>query len=96
MNIGARIQLRAEYQDHIEYYSGLQVLPTAHPPSLKNPVNVVPDTAQDGWHKKDSKRKKRRARRDMKQVIERTLRQSGRPVMVRHALYPTPGAINSQ
>lgn len=92
MNIGQRIML-ADYQDHFETFQVVTPIPTAHPPSLKNAPKIKPDTAQDGWHKKDSKRKKKRARKDMEQIIRKTLNQ-GRPTMVRHSHGGDPNLWN--
>jgi len=90
MNIETLIQLRAGYQDHAETYNGISPIPTAHPPSLRNPKKVLAPLGRDGWRKKDSKRKKKRARADLKVIMERTLRQAGKPVLIRHAVNPVP------
>lgn len=87
MNLGSHIALHADgFQDHFEYLSQVSMLPTNRPPSLTMPRRVPPQpTAQDGWHKNDSKAAKKQARQDMKVIRER-LQQLGRPVMVRTAL----------
>jgi hypothetical protein len=84
MNLNQRIALCAGAVD-----LGFTVVPHAHPPSLRNPKKVTQDTATDGWHPSDSEQKKRQARKDMKTILDRTLRQAGRPVMVRHATQNT-------
>lgn len=75
--------------DWLEYRTGITVVPHNHPPSLRNPKKVTQSLATDGWHPNDSPAKKKQARKDMKIIIERTLRQDGRPVMVRHATQNT-------
>lgn len=71
------------YQDHFEYLSQVSMLPTNRPPSLtvarRSPAQP---TAQDGWHKSDSKKSKKQAREDLKLIRER-LQRLGRPVVVR-------------
>lgn len=88
MNLGALIELKADFQDHYEYHMGITMIPKNHPPSLRKPKIVEQPTAQEGWRKRDSKAKKRRARRDLKLIMERTRRQSVKPVMVNHAKVP--------
>ena len=92
MNLRQHIML-AGYQDHYETFQVVTPIPTAHPPYLKNPIRVKQDTAQDGWHKKDSKKKKKRARKDLKEILRKTLNQ-GRHVMVRHSHGGDPGLWN--
>lgn len=90
MNINDRIALRAEVApDWLEFRPGIEVTPTRHPPSLRNPKAVQQSLPTDGWHENDSQQKKRKARKDMKLIMDRTLRQAGRPVMVRHAVQNT-------
>lgn len=88
MNLGQRIILGSfatpMASDHFEVFQAPSPIPTNHPPSLSNPKKVEPDTMQEGWQKKSSKRKKKRARRDMKEIIQKTLNQ-GRPTMVNHS-----------
>jgi len=81
------------FEDHFETYRLGTPIPTAHPPSLKNPIKVNQETAQDGWHKKDSKKKKKRARQDLKEIMRKTMNQ-GRHVMVRHSHGGDPNLWN--
>lgn len=86
MNIRDYIEIMADYSsEHYETFQAPTPIPHTHPPYLKNPQKTkLQDTMQDGWRRKDSKRKKKQARRDMKQTLRKTLNQ-GRPTMVRHA-----------
>jgi hypothetical protein len=79
--------------DHFETFQAPAPIPTNHPPSLSNPKKIEPDTAQQGWHKKDSKRRKKRAKRDMVEIIQKTLNQ-GRPTMVNHSKGSDPNLWN--
>lgn len=92
MNIGQLIVLNA-YQDHFETFQVGTPIPTNHPPSLHNPPKIEPDTAQEGWRKHSPKRKKKTARRDMKEIVQKTLNQ-GRPVMVTHSRGSDPNLWN--
>lgn len=84
MNIRDHIELRAGYQDHYETFNVVTPIPTNHPPSLKRPKKVKPETAQQGWRKGDSKKQKKRARKDLKEIVRKSLNQ-GRPVLVHHS-----------
>ena len=90
MNLSQMISLQGGNgaMEHYETFQVVTPIPHSHPPSLKNAPKVEPETAQDGWRRGDSKKKKKRARKDLRRIIEKTMRQSGRPVMVRHS----PGA----
>jgi len=97
MNLGQHIIL-GSFQDpmssdHFETFRVGTPIPTNHPPSLKNAPKIEPNTAQDGWHKKDSKRKKKRAQKDMKEIVQKTLNQ-GRPTMVNHSKGSDPNLWN--
>jgi hypothetical protein len=65
--------------DPSESAMGLTVLAPFHPPSLKNPIKVKQDIPADGWHRSDSPAAKRRARQDLVLIMQRTIRQAGRP-----------------
>jgi hypothetical protein len=85
MNIGQKIILGDYTSEHFETFQLPTPIPTNHPPSLSNPKPVQQqETAQDGWRKKDSKRKKKRARKDLKLIVQKTLNQ-GRPTLVNHS-----------
>jgi hypothetical protein len=91
VNLQTRLALRAAdvAPDWLEYRTGITVVPHNHPPSLRNPKKVTQSLATDGWHPSDSQKKKQQARRDMKTIMERTVRQEGKPVMIRHAIQNT-------
>jgi hypothetical protein len=96
MNLNQRIILGGYdpwASDHAETFQVGTPIPTAYPPSLSNPKKVEPDTMQEGWQKKSSKRKKKRARRDMKEIVQKTLNQ-GRPTMVNHSKGSDPNLWN--
>jgi hypothetical protein len=77
-----------------EFYGPISPIPNSHPPSLKNPQRVKQDLPTDGWHKNDSKFKKRRAKKDTKEILKRLQRQPGKPEFARTAAMPVyPGAI---
>ena len=88
MNLGQRIILGSfqdpMQSDHFETFQVGTPIPTAHPPSLKNAPKVEPDTAQEGWKKTSSRRKKKRARKDLKEIVQKTLNQ-GHPSLVNHS-----------
>jgi hypothetical protein len=92
MNIGQRIAVNA-WQDHFETFQVGTPIPTNHPPSLKNAPKIEPDTVRQGWKPKDSKKKKKRAKKDMLDVIQKTLNQ-GRPTMVNHSKGGDPNLWN--
>lgn len=75
--------IKAEY---FESTTGLNVLPTSYPPSLKNRKPVNEPLASDGWHKKDSKKAKTQARKDMAEIMKRTRRQIGKPELAQTAI----------
>jgi hypothetical protein len=81
-------ELKSIGEDWFSYHSGLLPISNLHPPSLKNPIAVKVPTAQDGWKKKDSDRKKRQAREDLVEVHKRMRRQSGKPELAETASYP--------
>ena len=94
MNIGQKIILGAYTSEHFETFQLPTPIPTNHPPSLSNPKSIQQqETAQDGWRKKDSKRKKKRAREDLKEIVRKTLNQ-GRPTLVNHSRGSDPGLWN--
>jgi hypothetical protein len=86
VNILGHIDLHCEYQDHFEVFQAPQPLPHSHPPYLKQKVRQAPapDLMQDDWKKGAKKSKRKRAKREMKQIVQKTLNQ-GRPTMIRHS-----------
>lgn len=73
-----------------ETYGGIHVIPTYHPPSLKNPKKEDDPLATTGWKKGDSKKKKKVAREDMRIIEERNRRDStGQPQISHRAVYPS-------
>ena len=84
MRIGQIIAL----SDHFEVNQIATPIPTNHPPGLKHAKPVLSELPQDGWHPNDSKKKKKKARRDLKKIMDKTIRQTGRTVMVQHAKVP--------
>ena len=74
--------------DYTEAYLGISPISKVHPPSLKNPKEVAIPTAQDGWHKDDSKAAKRQAREDLAIIHQRLRRQLGKPEVSQTALFP--------
>lgn len=73
--------------DWRELFVGMQVIPSSHPPSLKNPQKVKLPSAQDGWKQGDSKKARQQAIDDLRVIHERLLRM-GKPTVVRQANYP--------
>ena len=67
--------------DWQETHYGITPIPNEHPPSLKNPRRVKTAGPETGWRKKDSKRKKKRARKELKHIMQWTLNQPGRPTV---------------
>lgn len=65
--------------DYFETTTGLNVIPTTHPPSLKNYKPVNEPLADEGWHKGDSKKKRKEAERVMGRIQNLTRRQIGKP-----------------
>lgn len=74
--------------DYYETYMGLGILNHEHPPSLKNPIKTVIPTAQDGFHKGDSKDSKKRAMEDLIELHKRMRRQIPKPEITHTANYP--------
>jgi hypothetical protein len=58
--------------------TGMQPIPTNHPPSLKNPIKVPVDNPDDGEDKYKDK-KKRRSKRNLKDIKELARHQTGKP-----------------
>lgn len=90
MTLIGYLRLRAEGSgaEWFEYRSGLQPVPTYHPPSLKNPQEVKIPTPQDGWKKGDSKKARQQALSDLYEIHKRMRRQIGKPEIAHQALYP--------
>ncbi len=75
-------------QDWLEYSHGLAVVPTSHPPSIKNPIPVKQDYAQDGFRKGDSAAARKKAKEDLLMLHSWMRRQIGKPEIAQGA--PTP------
>ncbi len=78
--------------DWYETYIGLAPISTFNPPSLKNPIKVKVPTAQDGWHRGDSKAARDQAIADLVEIHKRLRRQIGKPEISQTAIMPVyPG-----
>ena len=88
MRIGEEIKLRAIANEWFEYSSGYQVLPTSHPPSLKNPQKAKIPTATEGFEKGASKAQRQQALSDLVEIHKRMRRQTGKPEISHQALFP--------
>jgi hypothetical protein len=81
-------------QDWFEVAIGICPIPHDHAPSLKNPIITKIPTAQDGFHKNDSKAAKAQAMKDLIEIHRHLRRQYGKPEIARTAdfpLYPSFG-----
>src|ERR1039458_1790174 len=70
-------------QDWFDVAIGICPIPNDHPPSLKNPILTKIPTAQDGWHKNDSKVAKAQALKDLVEIHKRMRRSFGKQEMAR-------------
>jgi hypothetical protein len=57
--------------DHKEFFTGPEVFPTFHPPSLRKPIKVKLPMFQDGYGKKSTALARAQARADMMAVLRR-------------------------
>lgn len=79
-----------------QYMGPLSPVAPTHPPSLKNP-QLVKDDFQEGWRPGDSQAKKKAAKANLKVIMERVLRQAGKPTMARtNDQAMTPGTFYPQ
>lgn len=91
MTLRDHIALQAIGNEWFETYGSYGVIPTTHPPSLKNPIPVKIPTAQDGFKKGASKAQRRQAAEDLVQIHKQLRRQIGKPEIAHtatYALYP--------
>lgn len=74
--------------DYSEAYMGIYPIPDDHAPSLTNPIKTKIPTAQDGWHRGDSKAARQQAYSDLAEIHKRLRRQIGKPEIAHTANYP--------
>ena len=80
--------LAMQTADHFEYNPSIQVIPSSHPPSERNPQRVKQDMPQDGWHMGDSKAAREKALQDLMIIHQQMRRQFGKPELAYGANYP--------
>jgi hypothetical protein len=69
-------------------YFEMSPIPSLHPPSLDNPIDVPVDKSTDGWGPKAKKAARAKAMQDLKEVVDQMLRQTGKPTLGEQAAYP--------
>lgn len=85
MRLDELLKIRAEY---FEYSPSIQVIPSTHPPSLRNPQKVKQQMPTDGWKQGDSKEARQKAMEDLCLIHQRMRRQFGKPELTYGANYP--------
>lgn len=81
-------KMEAEGEEYFQTIGPLVAIPTAHPPSLRNPQRVKQVWPQDGWHRGDTKKQKYIARQDMVEIMKRVRRQIGKKEVSETAAMP--------